>query len=41
LTSIASPYACTDQRFGPGATAYRQLNADVLSAAIERSSLPP
>ena len=27
-------------RVAPGATALRQLNADVLSAAAERSSLP-
>ena len=41
LTSIAVPYACADQRTGPAATAARQLNADVLSAAADRSSLPP
>ena len=41
FTSIASPYACTDQRGGPGATASRQLNAEVLSAAIDAGSLPP
>ena len=41
LTSIAVPYACADQRAGPAATARRQLNADVLSAAADRSSLPP
>ena len=39
-TSIASPYACIDQCFAPGATAKRQLNDDVLSAAVERESLP-
>src|SRR4029079_17437022 len=41
LTSIAWPYACTDQRRGPGPTAYRQLKAAVLSAASGRSSLEP
>ena len=40
LMSIASPYACIDQCFGPGATAKRQLNDEVLSAAVERESLP-
>jgi hypothetical protein len=39
FTSIASPYACADQRSVPAT--YRQLNPDVLSAAIDASSLPP
>ena len=38
LTSIASPYACIDQRVVPPTK--RQLNAEVLSAAIDASSLP-
>src|SRR2546423_6498511 len=37
---MAFPYACLDQRGGPSATAYRQLNPDVLSASIDASSLP-
>jgi hypothetical protein len=41
FTSIACPYACADHRGGPGATALRQLNAEVLSAAIDAGSLPP
>jgi hypothetical protein len=40
FTSIASPKACIDHDFAPEVTAARQLNADVLSAAAERSSLP-
>ena len=39
LTSIARPYACCDQTLEPRTS--RQLNADVLSMAIERPSLPP
>ena len=39
LRSIARPYACSDQRVVP--STYRQLKADVLSASIERKSLPP
>jgi hypothetical protein len=39
LTSIARPYACSDHDVLPSTR--RQLNADVLSAAIERSSLAP
>ena len=38
LTSIASPKACIDQREVPPTK--RQLKAEVLSAAIEASSLP-
>jgi len=41
LMSIASPNACIDQVFGPLETAARQLNADVLSAAIDLLSSPP
>ncbi|GEM_PF-4080801 len=41
FTSMALPNACADHRGGPAATAYRQLNADVLSTAIDASSLPP
>ena len=41
LTSIALPKAWADQRLGPRTDAKRQLNPDVLSAAIERRSLPP
>src|SRR5262245_19352984 len=39
LRSIARPYECSDQRFVPSTK--RQLNADVLSASIERKSLAP
>src|SRR3954468_11665474 len=39
--SIASPNACIDQVFGPLDTAARQLNAEVLSAAIDLLSSPP
>ena len=39
MTSIARPYACSDQRVVPSTE--RQLNADVLSASIERKSPPP
>src|SRR5262245_34476562 len=39
--SIAWPYACTDHDAGPDVTASRQLKAEVLSASIEASSLPP
>jgi hypothetical protein len=41
FTSMALPKACADHWGGPAATAYRQLNADVLSTAIDASSLPP
>src|SRR5262245_49001904 len=40
LTSTARPYACADQPPVAEPTARRQLNADVLSAAIDTSSLP-
>ena len=39
LKSIARPYACSDHRLVP--STYRQLNADVLSASIDRKSLAP
>src|SRR3954468_21804306 len=39
--SIASPNACIDQVFGPLDTAARQLNPEVLSAAIDLLSSPP
>src|SRR5947209_13165037 len=39
--SIASPKACIDHVLGPLDTAARQLNADVLSAAIDLLSSPP
>ena len=39
LMSIARPYACSDQRRVPSTN--RQLNAEVLSASIERKSLAP
>ena len=38
---MASPYACADHCGGPFATAYRQLKAAVLSAAVDAESLPP
>src|SRR5262245_7716113 len=38
---MAWPSACPDQDGGPVVTAIRQLNADVLSASIEASSLAP
>jgi hypothetical protein len=37
LTSIARPKACSDQRLDPDTR--RQLKAEVLLAAIDRSSL--
>ena len=39
LTSIARPNAWFDQRVVPSTN--RQLNAEVLSASIERKSLAP
>jgi hypothetical protein len=38
---MACPYAWTDHDAGPDVTASRQLNAEVLSASIDASSLPP
>jgi hypothetical protein len=35
---MARPYACCDHRVVPAT--YRQLNADVLSARIDRWSFP-